>query len=106
MCGEGLVEFFDLEFPFEEGGLFGHAHGDVAAGFGGGVAGVEEVAGGHTDDGDSSEEAVEEFGSGVFFADGVVDIIVAGVEDLIVGAPDAAPAATADGTEVGAGTTS
>jgi len=100
---EGLVEFFDLEFPLEEGGFFGHAHRDFAAGVGGGVAGVEEVAGGHADDGDCAEEAIEEFGGGVFLADGIGGGVVAGVEGIVVGAEEGAPSAAADGAKVLAG---
>ena len=97
-----MVELFDQEFSFEEGCLLGHAHGNISTGFGGGVAGVEEVTGGKANDGDFSEKSVEEFRGGVFFADGIVNVVIAGVEDLVVGAPDAAPTASADRTEVGA----
>ena len=100
MMGEGLFEFFDLESPLEEGGFFGHPHGNVTARFGGGVAGVKEVAGGHADDGNTTEEAVEEFGGGVLFANGVIDVVVAGVEDFVMGSPNAAPSATADRAKV------
>ena len=103
MRGEGLVELFDLEFAFKEGRFFGHPHRDVAAGFGGGVAGVEEIAGGHAEDGDLAEKAIEEFGSGIFLTDGIVGGIVAGVEDIVVGAENTAPTAAADGAEVLAG---
>ena len=60
---------------------------------------MEEEDGEEVEDGDLAEETVHDFGEGVFFADGEVGDGVAGVEDIVVGAPEGAPAFAAHGAD-------
>ena len=68
--GEEEVEFFvggevadllDLEAAFEKSGEFGEADRGLAVGAGGEVAGMKEVAGGESEEGDLAEEGVGDF---------------------------------------------
>lgn len=95
-------EFVDLEAAFPEGGLFGEAHGGGSVGTGRAVAGVAEVAAQEADDGDFTEEGIDDLGPGVLLADGEVGGVVAGIEGFVVGFPNGAPAAAADGADGGA----
>ena len=48
----------DFEATFEKGGEFGEADRGLAVGAGGEVAGMKEVAGGESEEGDLAEEGV------------------------------------------------
>lgn len=60
---------------------------------------MEEENGDEVEEGDLAEETVHDFGEGVFLADGEVWDGVAGVEDIVVGAPERAPAFAAHGAD-------
>ena len=51
----------DFEATFEKGGEFGEADRGLAVGAGGEVAGMKEVAGDESEDGDLAEEGVGDF---------------------------------------------
>jgi len=57
---------------------------------------MEEIAAEHADDGNVSNDGIEDLGPWVFLADGEIRDGISGIESFVVGFPDRAPAFAPD----------